>query len=85
MSAKIETTVTGCGAASRVALALAVATPALVVRLAGVELAPRRGSARLRGGRAGLIRYINAAAYTVLAIALLVKQRRQLPALFKAI
>jgi cation:H+ antiporter len=40
MSAEIETTVSGRGAAGRIALALAVAAPALVVRLAGVDLAP---------------------------------------------
>ena len=40
MSAEIETTVSGRGAAGRIVLALAVAAPAVIVRLAGVELAP---------------------------------------------
>ncbi|MEU4817766.1 sodium:proton exchanger [Micromonospora chalcea] len=40
MSAEIEMTVSGRGAAARIGIALAVAAPAVVVRLAGVQLAP---------------------------------------------
>lgn len=40
MGAEIETTVSGRGAGARVAFAVAVAAPAVIMRLAGVELAP---------------------------------------------
>lgn len=40
MGVEIETTVSGRGAGARIAFAVAVAAPAVIMRLAGVELAP---------------------------------------------